>query len=469
MKVILALLFSSLWISSSASTYKVGPSREYVSPNALYLANVVQDGDTIEIDGETYIGTSALAEWKQNNLLIKGVNGRPKLDADNKYILGKGIWVLAGNNIVVENIEFFGAIVPDKNGAGIRLDGIGMSVRNCFFHDNENGILTSNPHAGDILIEYSEFANNGHGDGFSHNLYIGHVDKLTFRFNYSHHTKIGHNLKTRARINIISYNRIMDEESGNSSRLIDISNGGFSIVKGNLFMQGDNAPNKNMIGYGLEGLSSSVTSEFYFINNTLVNKRTGSCLFLDINEGTSTLLVANNIFTGSGEVYNGTIAEMKNNLIEPSISSLDFTNEAQYEYNLNSASTAIDYGIDLAPVKGYSLIPDSIYIHPTDFGIRTIENNVIDAGAYEYTSTVSLLDIPDDNFLVYPNPSSDRINIDMDASQVNKLEIYDTLGEVILTGSDTNTLNISSLTDGLYFLVVEMKNGSMLSELVIKH
>jgi hypothetical protein len=69
----------------------------------------------------------------------------------------------------VENIEFSGAAVPDHNGAGIRLDETGLIVRSCYFHNNENGILTSNPYAGDILIEYSEFAANGYGDGYTHN------------------------------------------------------------------------------------------------------------------------------------------------------------------------------------------------------------------------------------------------------------------------------------------------------------
>lgn len=383
MKTKFVLFILSLSFSCFASTYQVGSTRTYQSPNALYLSNILQDGDTIEIDAETYTGTAALAVWQKNNLLIKGVDGLPKLDADGQYILGKGIWVLAGNNIKVENIEFFGASVPDKNGAGIRLDGVGLNVQRCFFHDNENGILTSNPYAGEITIEYSEFANNGYGDGFSHNLYIGHVDKLTFRFNYSHHTNIGHNLKSRANENIILYNRIMDEESGNSSRLIDIPNGGFTIVMGNLFMQGNNAPNSNMIGYGKEGLTNT-SNEFYFINNTLVNKRTASCLFLDINEGTALAKVSNNIFAGSGDVYNGTIAELNNNLIETSIANLNFADEPNYDYNLNSNSPAIDIGANMLPVNGYSLTPDLSYVHPTNFETRTISNNFIDVGAYEF-------------------------------------------------------------------------------------
>jgi hypothetical protein len=58
---------------------------------------------------------------------------------------GKGIWVISGNDTVVENIEFSGAAVPDANGAGIRFEGVNLTVRNCYFHHNQNGILTRVP------------------------------------------------------------------------------------------------------------------------------------------------------------------------------------------------------------------------------------------------------------------------------------------------------------------------------------
>lgn len=453
---------------SLASTYKVGSTREYKSPNALYLANVLQDGDTIEIDAETYTGIPSLAVWQKNDLLIKGIGGLVKLDADGQSIWSKAIWVLAGNNITVEGIEFFGAKVPDKNGAGIRLDGTGMTVKKCFFHDNENGILTSNPNAGDILIEYSEFANNGYGDGQSHNLYIGRVNTLTFRFNYSHHTIIGHNIKSRANENYILYNRIMDEESGNSSRLIDLSYGGFSIVMGNLLMQGNNAPNNNMVGYGLEGLLNS-SSEFYFVNNTLVNKRVASCRFLDIHQETSIAKISNNIFTGIGEIYTGTVTELTNNLVDSSIINVNFKDELNYEYDLNLNSPAINTGSALFSVNGYSLTPEFVYVHPTNSKVRTTTNNIIDVGAYEYQETLSNEDILNTNFLIYPNPVSEVLNIRIQASQINKILIFDALGKMVSTSSNSNLVDLSSLSNGLYFIKINTNNRKTTVRKIIKH
>ena len=39
-----------------------------------------------------------------------------------------------------------------------------MTVRNCYFHHNENGILGGTNEDGEIVVEHSEFAYNGHGD-----------------------------------------------------------------------------------------------------------------------------------------------------------------------------------------------------------------------------------------------------------------------------------------------------------------
>ena len=49
------------------------------------------------------------------------------------------------------------------------------------------------------MIDRSEFARNGHGDGQSHNLYIGEANRLIVTASFFHNAKIGHNFKSRAR------------------------------------------------------------------------------------------------------------------------------------------------------------------------------------------------------------------------------------------------------------------------------
>ena len=117
---------------------RVGAGKTYTLPSQA--ANVAKDKDIIEIDAGEYVGD--VATWYANNLTIRGVGGRAHLKANGVNAGGKGyLWVIKGNNTLVENIEFSGAVVPDQNGAGIRQEGTGLTVRNCSFHDNENGIL----------------------------------------------------------------------------------------------------------------------------------------------------------------------------------------------------------------------------------------------------------------------------------------------------------------------------------------
>lgn len=454
-------LFLLLSIRLVAVTHLVGAQYTYISPNSLYLANVINHGDTIEIEAATYSGTDALAAWNKNNLVIKGINGKPHLVAAGSYIMGKGIWVLVGNNITVENIEFSGATVPDENGAGIRLDGTGMTVRHCYFHDNENGILTSNPEQGDILIEYSEFNHNGFGDGYSHNLYIGKVNKLTFRYNYSHHAYIGHNLKSRAKENYILYNRIMDEESGQSSRLIDLPNGGLAVIMGNLLMQGPLAENNNLIGYGLEGLIHPI-KEIYCINNTMVNKRVASCIFIQSNAQTEVVWINNNIFGGTGTPVSGPVNQNFNNLIETEIDSLYFINEPNFDYHLTENSPAVNFGTEVANISQFILTPYEQYVHPYQVTIRMIQYE-IDAGAYEYfdDSGMGHYNTPS-QIVVYPNPSQDQIHVKLDPTTniETRLMIYDISGKAIhcqdiSIGIEILTIPIQHLKRGVYFIQIE--------------
>ncbi len=364
----------------AATTYEVGPTKTYTVPSQV--AGLVNNGDTVAIDGGTYIGD--VAAWYADDLVLMGVGGRAHLRANGNNAQGKAIWVIAGNNTQVINIEFSECTVPDQNGAGIRQEGTHLTIRNCYFHNNENGILTTNDANSNIVVEHSEFAYNGNGLGTAHNIYINKVRSFTLRYCYMHHAAIGHNVKSRAYQNLILYNRIMDENTGNSSMLVDLSNGGESAVIGNLFHQGANAENKRSLTYGVEGLSNP-SKELYVINNTFVNDRFNG-EFVVVQAG-ATAVLTNNVFAGAGTVLIGTASQTTNvNILDPT--TLNFTDLANFDYGLTSSSTAlIDQGS--APgfaSNGISLAPIHSYLHPLQYTNRPPEGT-IDVGAYEYFST----------------------------------------------------------------------------------
>src|SRR4051812_32321476 len=136
--------------AARADTLVVGPRHELKTPSAA--AKVARDGDVVEIEAGLYAGDAAI--WFQNALTIRAVGGRVQLRADGAQAEGKGIWVIKGAGTVIEGVEFSGAKVADRNGAAIRLEGPGLTVRNSYFHGNQNGILTGRHLESDVLVEH---------------------------------------------------------------------------------------------------------------------------------------------------------------------------------------------------------------------------------------------------------------------------------------------------------------------------
>jgi hypothetical protein len=327
---------------------RVGPEREIKTPSAA--AAIATDGAIIEIDAGVYPKDAAV--WRQNNLTLRGVGGRAHLRSEGTTVEGKAIWVIKGHNTRVENIEFSGARVKDRNGAGIRQQGNGLTVVGCSFHDNENGILSGKQPESVIFIDRTEFANNGQGDGRTHNIYIGHAKSFTLQHSYVHHANAGHNVKTRAAINRILYNRIMDEGSGNSSYALDFSEGGQTLVIGNSIQQGPETENSTLVHFSRE--SNDPPGQLQFIHNTIVNDRhTG--IFIK-NRSPKPALVVNNIFVGKGKALVGT-GELKGNLLvrasapegvtgNPTASKPGFLDVSAFDYRLAAGSAAVDRALE---------------------------------------------------------------------------------------------------------------------------
>jgi len=359
---------------AAARVLQVGPTRTFTDPSDVL--GTIRSGDVVEMDAGVYNGPAVI--WSTSNITLRGVNGRAHLVAPADISNQKAIWVTQGSNIAVKNIEFSDASVPDLNGAGIRIEGRDLAICGSYFHDNENGIL-GNANVGNVLIEYSEFARNGHCNGLcAHNMYIGNTDRFTLRYSYSHHAHIGHPVKSRARENYILYNRIMDEATGDSSYLIDLPNGGLSYVIGNLVQKGPLTDNPwTVITYGEEGLSNA-NKMLYVINNTIVNEA-GASNFIDIASGSSTALVQNNLFVGGGTTARGAATSVTN----VQTNSPNLANIGAYDYRPTSLTPGIDQGTAPAVGGTFNLTPIYQYVHPINREPRVIRNT-IDIGAYEF-------------------------------------------------------------------------------------
>jgi MYXO-CTERM domain-containing protein len=361
-------------LPARAATLEVGAGKPYATPCEAIA--VAADGDVIAIDAAVYPDDACTVA--ANQLTLRGVGGLAHLAWGGGPIgNGKAIWVIAGDDTTVENIEFSGATVADENGAGIRQEGTNLTVRGCYFHDNENGILAGSDAASEILIERSEFVGNGFGDGQTHNLYINEVGKLTFRYNWSHAAVIGHLLKSRALENHILYNRLTGE-GGTASYEIDLPQGGLSFVIGNLIEQGPDTDNASMLSYALEN-QNNPSQQLYVVHNTFVNDRPSGGTFINIAGAVGTAAVArNNVFFGPGTIINQATAVVEGSCTDDPL----FVDQAAFDYHIGDDSPCKDMGIAPGTGDGVDLTPDHHYVHPAGEEGR-MSVGTIDIGAYE--------------------------------------------------------------------------------------
>jgi hypothetical protein len=347
---------------------KVGPGRDLQTPGVA--AKMARDGDTVEIDAGDYFGDVAI--WRADNLTIRGVGGRPMLDAGGQSAEGKAIWVTKGSNITIENIGFLNARVRDRNGAGIRAEGPNLTVRNCLFKSDENGILSASAENSTIVVEHSEFADSGHGDGRSHGIYIGKIDRFIFRFNYVHGTKAGHHVKTRAAENVIAYNLLYDGPS-NASYAVDLNSPLYALVVGNVIQQSPAAENSAQIQVGAKVAQPG--GGVWIVNNTVLNDRSSGIFVL--NNSPIEIEIRNNLLVGHMDMVKGRANEADNVVGSYAF----FVDPKKMDFRLKPGVAAVDAGGKLAGGEA-GATPEFEYVYPTGDRKRVIHGR-IDAGAYE--------------------------------------------------------------------------------------
>jgi hypothetical protein len=365
---------------SRADTLQVGPNQAYATPCAAIAA--ANPKDQIEIAPGTYTDSCSIT---LAGLTLRGQGGQPKIDLSGtdhpaQY---KAIYVIAADDVTVEGLELTGAHISDANGANaaaLRVEAQGLTVRGCNIHDNQNGILGGS--AGTLTIEHTEFHDNGLGDGCNqggctHNVYVGNIDTLYFRFNWSHRIATdtadkGHLLKSRARANYVLYNRLTGED-GFDSYEIDLPNGGLAVVVGNQVEKGSHAGNSTLLSWGEEG-ATNPDKRVFLVNNTFVNDY-GSGKFLGVSG--ATLSAHNNIFAGAGSLGSPGTLSADNWIGSDPL----FIDRVHFDHHLKVGSPAIGLGVEPGMADQFSLVAASEYAHPLGERARASAH---DLGAFEY-------------------------------------------------------------------------------------
>lgn len=320
----LGVIAPPLFGAVQAATLTVGPGQPYTTIAAAAAA--AGNGDTINVLAGIYVNDFTETRVR---LTLTAIGGQVTMLATGNIANGKGI-LITDTDATITGFRFIGARITDANGgngAGIRYQGGNLVLNNCYFANNQDGLLSNADPTGTITINHSEFYHNGAvsgvGAGYTHNLYVGAVAKLDIENSYSHGANIGHEIKSRALMTIVRNTRVVDGPTGTSSYSIDLPNGGAATIENDQIEQGPNGQNPTIISFGEEGSlhpGSSLT-----VRNTLIENDLNSGSALAIQNATSVpaTVAVNRVYgLNSSQILHGPGAAVATTFLtqEPAIS-----------------------------------------------------------------------------------------------------------------------------------------------------
>jgi len=174
---------------------------------------------------------------------------------------GKAALVLRGRAARVEGLVFANMRVPEKNGAGIRLERGNLDVAGSWFRDSEQGILTADDPSGTITVDKSTFTRLGTcegGGGCAHSIYVGLYGALDVTGTRFEQGRGGHYLKSRSAHVTVLDSSFDDSHGRGTNYMIDLPAGSTGRIAGNWFVQGNEKENHSaFIAVGAETIENS--------------------------------------------------------------------------------------------------------------------------------------------------------------------------------------------------------------------
>jgi len=98
-------------------------------------------------------------------------------------------------------------------------------------------------------------------------------------------------------------------------------------------------------------------------------------------------------------------------------------------------------------------------------GIQISEGFINDA--FEQTLGITEPNLSTANIKVFPNPASETINIESNMG-IDKVEVFNTLGQLLHSTSQINQMDVSQLTAGIYMLKFHVQSKTLTKKIIIE-
>jgi hypothetical protein len=344
---------------------------------------------------------------------------------DERQIIKLGQDDQSAGNVIIEGFEIRNANntqnfmnssgnthAYNDNASAIRIEnGHDITIRNCFIHDNGNGIQTGKE-THHVLIESCCIDQNGvcsFENSFIHNMYLSGRNGNTIIVQYCYIGELlsqGQQVKSRAEKFIFRYNWL---EGGRNAQLDLVEDYEVSDViaydawvYGNTIIKPDQSDNSVMIHFGGDQPDTNRMGTLYFYNNTCIIKDTktwGAHRVFKISKDNSFVKAYNNIFYLKSSISYDLLSGSSNlsgsnNWLSTSIKNTEFfirsitgdsplfMDEAQDNFHLQSDSPCKDTALIESIPEDYQ--PEYQYKKDLDYTERHAIDNGLDIGAFEY-------------------------------------------------------------------------------------
>jgi len=205
---------------------------------------------------------------------------------------------------VFENLEFRDLrgsnVLYSPNAGGMFILGDDVTVRNCTFHDCDQGISSASLAEG-TLLENCEFYSNGSSLnlGYAHNMYMNDAS-LTVRGCYSHDAYGGMLFKVRSEHCVLEYCWLENDGSEQCIANAASGNANNALWRGNVFIKRSTPGGQRRMlsfddGTGLIGTAT-------LINNTIISATTSDIYLTSASSNACDLVLKNNLFAGPSDV-----------------------------------------------------------------------------------------------------------------------------------------------------------------------
>jgi len=84
------------------------------------------------------------------------------------------------------------------------------------------------------------------------------------------------------------------------------------------------------------------------------------------------------------------------------------------------------------------------------------------------TLAINNIEEYENTVVLFPNPTNSILNIESKTS-ITEIKIYNQLGQLVLSSSNKNTIDLSSVSQGLYFVKIKDENGNIGTQKVVKN